>query len=90
VGTQGFEVLGGVEAGAERGGGGAKRGVGDRDLDRRDRVQHGGGVLDLDIAERTAAARAKPLDEPRQRELGRIVGAARNRIAAVASARRRW
>lgn len=72
--TQGVEVLGSVEAGAERGGRGAQRGVGDRDLDRSDRVEDRGGMLGLDIAERSAATRAQALDEARQREERVVVG----------------
>lgn len=74
MGTQGIEVLRGMEAGAERRGGGAQRGVGDRDLDRRNRVKDGGGVLGLDVAERAATAGAETVEESGQRELGVVVG----------------
>ncbi len=64
MGAQRSEVLRGVKAGAKRGGRGAQRGVGDRDLDGGDRGKDSRGVLGLDVAERAAATCAESLDKP--------------------------
>lgn len=89
MGAKRIEVLRGVEAGTEGGDRGAQRGVGDRGLDWRDRVQDGGGVLGLDLAERATATGPQALDEARLGQQGVVVGRGPEPVAAVASARRR-